>query len=323
MRYCPSFGTQSFWTVKTRTMSQLRKDLRPDLAPALQGSCDCHVHVFEPEKHPYAADRAYTPPRASWTDLNALLARLRADRVVVVQASVQGDDHRGLVSALRNLGNKARGVAADNIDLSLTPYEDLSAAGVTAMRVNVDKSAWDGDLESLRRRIDRAAARCRDWGWHIELHAPLSLTKMLMRDLVRSDMPIVLDHFAGIAPLREPSAWIDRLVASILRANIYVKLSAPYRIARTASENLALDAFVDRLVSRAPHRLLWGSDWPHTARNPARRCDGIDPFSIIDDVAALKRLRRWAGRVATQQAILVSNPARLYRFQRGTLSAPK
>ena len=39
---------------------------RPEGAvSAFAEACDCHVHVFDPGRFPYAADRSYTPGRAT------------------------------------------------------------------------------------------------------------------------------------------------------------------------------------------------------------------------------------------------------------------
>ncbi|MFZ9639319.1 MAG: amidohydrolase family protein, partial [Hylemonella sp.] len=78
--------------------------------------CDCHVHVFGPfDRFPLDPQRAYTPGAASVEDLSALLQRLGLRRVVVVQASPQGDDNACLIDALQRINAsgelQARGVA--------------------------------------------------------------------------------------------------------------------------------------------------------------------------------------------------------------------
>lgn len=55
------------------------------------------------------------------------------------------------------------------------------------------------------------------------------------------------------------------------------------------------------LVQRAPERMLWGSDWPHTLATT--RPHGAD---------LLRRLRVWAPHNDTQAQILQANPERLF-----------
>src|SRR5882724_1057349 len=68
-----------------------------------RGACDCHVHVFDPVRFPYAAKRVYTPPEASVENLMELHRALRMDRVVVVQPSVYGADNSCTLDAVRRL----------------------------------------------------------------------------------------------------------------------------------------------------------------------------------------------------------------------------
>ncbi len=83
------------------------------------GACDCHVHVFEPDRFPYIPSRRYTPGQASVDDLLALQHALGLSRVVLVQPSVYGADHACLLDALRRLGPRAKGVGV--IDDAMPP----------------------------------------------------------------------------------------------------------------------------------------------------------------------------------------------------------
>src|SRR3954468_4611231 len=57
------------------------------------GACDCHVHVFDPDRFPYAPNRSYTPGPASVDDLLAFEDRIGMSRCVLVQASPYGSDN--------------------------------------------------------------------------------------------------------------------------------------------------------------------------------------------------------------------------------------
>lgn len=49
-------------------------------------SWDAHVHVFDPTRFPYAANRSYTPEPAP---LSALLDASFAQNIMIVQASIE------------------------------------------------------------------------------------------------------------------------------------------------------------------------------------------------------------------------------------------
>src|SRR3954451_6282047 len=96
------------------------EDAKPDDAKSEQvrprfaippGACDCHVHVFDPDRFPYAPNRSYTPGPASVDDLLAFEDRIGMTRCVLVQASPYGSDNACLIAALDRLGEGARGVA--------------------------------------------------------------------------------------------------------------------------------------------------------------------------------------------------------------------
>ena len=95
----------------------------------MRGACDCHVHIFgPPERFPLSRERKYTPPQASVAQLLALHDRLELERVVIVQASPYGTDNACMLDALRQLGERARGVAVIDENTSLIPMHGLGCA---------------------------------------------------------------------------------------------------------------------------------------------------------------------------------------------------
>jgi len=55
------------------------------------------------------------------------------------------------------------------------------------------------------------------------------------------------------------------------------------------------------LIETAPDRLIWGSDYPHLSFADENSSESL-----------FETFKSWAGDVATQQRILVENPARLF-----------
>ena len=56
-------------------------------------------------------------------------------------------------------------------------------------------------------------------------------------------------------------------------------------------------------MKAVPARLVWGSDWPHPS--PAVKPDDAHLFDLLST---------WAPDEATRDAILVTNPEKLYGF---------
>jgi predicted TIM-barrel fold metal-dependent hydrolase len=63
------------------------------------------------------------------------------------------------------------------------------------------------------------------------------------------------------------------------------------------------------LVETAPDRLVWATDWPHSAAFPPD-----DGRTMPNDGALLDLLADWVPDAALRARILVDNPARLYGF---------
>jgi predicted TIM-barrel fold metal-dependent hydrolase len=67
------------------------------------------------------------------------------------------------------------------------------------------------------------------------------------------------------------------------------------------------------LIEANPHRILWGSDWPHPDTGAGRKASDLSPLLRVDDAHLLDQLATWAPDSALRKTILVDNPATLYR----------
>lgn len=280
------------------------------------GACDCHVHVFGPSaRFPMHPARGYTPGRASAAELAVHQRALGLERVVVVQPSVYGTDNSCTLDAVARLGPAARGIAV--VDPA-APAEELAAlrrGGICGIRLNL---VADGvaEPEPARDALRKAGETAAATGWHVQVFAALGLIAALADDLLACPVPMVIDHF-GLAsaekgPSQEGFAALLGLVGS---GKAYVKLSAPYQIS-DAADHGDVEPLARALAAANPGRLLWGSNWPHPGGG-APGPDGITPFRTVDDGAVLDRLARWIGDPAVMEALLVTNPARLYGFGEG------
>lgn len=282
-------------------------------------ACDCHVHVFEPARFPYAPVRAYTPPAAGVQQLMDLHEGLGVQRVVLVQPSVYGTDNACMLDALQVLGtDRARGIAVvDLATVSDAALQSMHEGGIRGVRLNLHVSG--GGLAAAHEQVKHAARLRALPGWSLQVHASLDVVAGLLEDFRRLELPVVLDHYAGgLQPDPASEELLGQLLAELRRDHLYVKLSAPYRLWR--GSHAAEPARLAReFHAAAPDRLLWGSDWPHTggSGNRGGSREGVESFRAIDNEQVLQDLLACLPDDDARQRLLVRNPAALYGFTQG------
>jgi len=276
------------------------------------GACDCHVHVFDPARFPYAAERVYTPPEASIADLHDLQAALRLERVVIVQPSVYGTDNSCTLDAIRALGPRARGVAVIG---PATPAADLDAmakSGIKGVRLNFE-TAGETDPAAIKHHLAAVSEQIHSRNWHVQLNTSLAVVAALKDELAALPFPVVLDHFARAKAALGPSQPGFAAMLELVRSGrVYVKISAAYRTSDKAPDFPDAISLAQALVAANPERIVWGSNWPHPGRG-ATRTDIAPPYPN-DDGLLLNQLPKWVPEAAARKRILVDNPARLYGF---------
>jgi predicted TIM-barrel fold metal-dependent hydrolase len=280
-------------------------------------ACDCHVHVFGPSsRYPFAESRIYTPGDASPAELEAMLAAIGLERVVIVQPSPYGTDNTCTLDGLARFGERSRAVAvigAATTDAELRRMHDL---GVRGVRLNLE-TAGQRDPAAIAPLLQRAARRVAPLGWHVQTYTNLGVLSALAGMIRALPVTLVVDHFGSArAASGVGQQGFDVLLSLVGEGRAYVKLSAAHRISEHAD---CADAapLARALIAANPERVLWGSDWPHCAarRQPGWTRESIEPFDPIDDGPALGRLAGWVRSEAQLRLILVDNPARLYGFQ--------
>lgn len=277
---------------------------RPRLAlPAL--ACDSHAHVIGPHaRYPLSPARVYTPPECDAPTYRRLRETLGIQRAVLVQPSVYGTDNRLLLDALAQEPGTLRGVAVVAEDASDAMLAQLHTAGVRGLRVNlVDRHDAQGELplDMLRRLATRIAGL----GWHLELLMHVDQHAEELQALTALGVPVVLGHFGyqsiGLGPDHQGFAGLLRALAS---DRVWVKLTGPYRLTREGPPYAECLPYARLLREAAPHRLLWGTDWPHVMLKGA----------MPNDAEFVDLLETWLPDAALRQRVLVDNPARLYDF---------
>ncbi|TCT10815.1 amidohydrolase family protein [Paralcaligenes ureilyticus] len=277
-------------------------------------ACDCHVHLIGPiAQYPMNEDRHYTPGPAGLDALIGHMHRLSLDRVVLIQPSVYATDNRCLLGGLRRLQGKARGVAVLADDISDTDLVTLSESGVRGLRINLE-SADTQDPDAVRNSLKKWSKRLSPLSWHIQIYASLNVIDASLGYMNDLAVPVVLDHFAMASmtrPMADPK--IQHLLQAVRNGNVYVKLSASYRVAAMI-ENRAPAELARALLDANPQRILWGSDWPHTNREPGKAAGEVSAYRPVSPESLRQELFAFLPTPELLHQVLVENPARLYGF---------
>jgi 2-pyrone-4,6-dicarboxylate lactonase len=264
------------------------------------GTCDAHCHVFGPAAiFPYAPNRRYTPEDAPKEALAALHAHLGIERAVIVQASCHGKDNRAMLDAIAANPVRRRGIAIVDDNFTDAAFEALHRGGVRGVRFNFVKHLGGApDLPAFHRVLDRI----KGLGWHVVLHldgpdiAPLS-------DMIRRlPVPFVIDHMGRVPGAAGVEQAPLRALLELARGeNCWIKVCGSERISMPPYAEAV--SIARAIIQAAPDRTLWGTDFPHP--NPTHEADEADLVDLVP---------LFATDIATQQKLLVGNPARLYGF---------
>lgn len=270
------------------------------VAPA--GAVDAHCHVFGPAaKFPYSPKRKYTPCDASKEQLFALRDYLGFSRNVIVQASCHSTDNSALLDALDSAGELARGVAFVDETVTDEELQIMDAAGVRGIRFNFVKRLVDTTPKDVLKQL---ADRVRPMGWHIVVYFESQDIDDIAPFLNELDMTVVVDHMGrpDIAQGINSEAFDKFIRLMENNPNIWTKVSCPERLTLTPPNYSDVVPFAKTLVEKFPTRVLWGTDWPH----PNMKSHTPDDGHLVDVIPQI------AETDALQQALLVTNPMKLY-----------
>lgn len=265
----------------------------------LPSACDCHVHIYEPERFPLKQHIA----RASWSDYRAMQRRLGLERAILVQANGYGFDIDCLLDALKQAGDAARAIAVIRPDISDESLLKLHAAGVRGVRFMLVPNAqgalgWD--------QLAPISARVAELDWVINLQVDGRQLPDLEACIRALPSAVSIDHTGKfLEPVGIDHAGFKSLLGLLDSGKVWTKVSAPYETSRSGPPHYEdVSVLARTLIREFPDRCLWASNWPHPGRNP-----------VPDDMAMLNLLNEWAPDDKVRRRVLVTNPTELYGFK--------
>jgi 2-pyrone-4,6-dicarboxylate lactonase len=289
-------------TILTSKPMRDAQTLTPPAFAVPAGACDSHVHVFEAaERYPRVDKPHYTLPDGGLKKLQRMAEVMQLQRFVIVQPSYYGTDNRCMLDALAVVGTRARGVAMVTEACPDAELQAMHERGVRALRLDLFlRSNWP--TADIIRYIEASVRRTQALGWHVQFYTPGWVVRDLLPFLKELDATFVIDHMGYMLESDGlTNADFDRLLEVARAGRGWIKLSAPYRLAKDGNfERLKPKARA--IIAAAPDRVIWGSDWPHI------------PEGGKDTGTLLNLLCDWAPDDLVRRRILVTNPATLFDF---------
>jgi 2-pyrone-4,6-dicarboxylate lactonase len=272
----------------------------------MRDACDAHFHVFgPPEKYPARDPKLrYKMPFAPLEDYLAHARPMGFERFVFVQPSAYLRDNSCMLDAMRALPG-SRGIVDIDEDAPDAELDRMHDLGVRGVRVNVSPihPHEPGLAQKLLPRIEKLDERLSARGWHLDFLLPGWLTNELLEKISRLKSECTLAHM-GMFLARDgvQQSGFQRLLQLLRngRGRVWIKLTGVYRMSKTPGFADAAP-MARALIETAPDRLIWGSDYPHLSFADENSSESL-----------FETFKSWAGDVATQQRILVENPARLF-----------
>lgn len=291
--------------------SKLRVNFPPDPNPNKlrftppAGSCDTHFHVYgPPHLFPYVEERQYTPPAAPIEHWFLISKAVGIERGILVQPNVHGFVTAVTLDALARSDGRLRGMIRADPNLTTDDVKKLHEQGVRGIRFNFARHLGGKiDPDRFRKIVSTVAPL----GWPVDLHIDADQIEERAELIRWVPVPVVIDHFGRVDGRLGVDQPAFRLLLDLAgEGNVYVKISGADRLMARGSPYDNVVALARALIARAPDRIIWGTDWPHSnVFEPNRTPNDGDLMNMMLDFAPDEALRR---------KILVDTPARLFGF---------
>ena len=263
------------------------------------GAWDCHFHFIGPQSQfPLVPERPFDHLQfedTSFQDWELMQTGLGLSRGLHVQSMMYGRNYELALHAACRYQDRIKTVLMMPWD-SITDRElqILTDSGVVGARIS-----WMTEKKINSFMIDRL----NDFGWGMHYLIPMAKLDKQWEDMIyHSPGKFVIEH-NGVPTIEKGvnSKEFDFIIKCLETDRCWVKLSPRF----SDQKNFPFDdtdPFVHKLVEVAPHRLLWGSDWPHPQY--------FKPMP--NDVSLLDMMLEWVPDEKIRNMIFVDNPENLF-----------
>lgn len=265
---------------------------------------DCHAHVLDPQRFPYADEVGYRPAGqeiGTADQFTHVLRTYNVEHALLVQPnSGYGRDNRCMLDAIARYPRLFKGIAIVDVDASVADLSALQAQGIVGAAFNPTVYGNARYVEALP--LIRKLA---DLGMFLQLQVEHELLTMYRPWIEDVPVRVLIDHCARPTP----AAGIDQpgfrdLLALAATRRVHVKLSGYAKFSATPYPFEDTLPFVSALVSAfGLEQCMWASDWPYL-----RAADRQDYGPL------LRLVEQFFPNAADRQMLLWETPSRLFGF---------
>ena len=268
-----------------------------------EAKIDCHCHVLDPARFPYADDVLYRPVAQEVGLVQQYLQVMDAygirHALLVAPNSGYNLDNRCMLDAIAQGEGRFKGIAIVPMDLGYDRLQELKERGVIGVAFNPSLLGVDF-YKSAAPLLHHVAALDMVLSLQVEHDQLLDMLPMLTRTQVR----VVIDHCARPAAAQGVrQAGFQALLKLADTGRVAVKLSGFQKFSNQMPPNKDCLPYVEALLEAFTlDACLWASDWPFL--RASQRLD-VGPLlrqveRLLPDPADRARLfwqtpKRWLG----------------------------
>ena len=269
-----------------------------------QDKIDCHCHVLDPARFPYAPDVAYRPAGQEIGPVEQYLQVMDAYAIrhalLVAPNSGYNLDNRCLLDAIARGAGRFKGIAIVPLDIGHDALLGLRAQGIVGVAFNATLLGTahyqgTGPLLRMLEALDMSLSLQVEHGQLLDL-IPL---------LERSGVRVLIDHCgrpAAGAGVEQPG--FQALLGLAGTGRVAVKLSGYQKFSALPAPFADTRPFIEALLDKfTPDACVWAGDWPFL-RAPQR----------LDVGPLLNQFEKLIPDEADRRKVLWDTPRRLLGF---------
>jgi predicted TIM-barrel fold metal-dependent hydrolase len=270
-----------------------------------EAKIDCHCHVLDPARFPYAPEVDYRPAGQEIGTLAQFQRVMEAygirHALLVGPNSGYGFDNRCLLDAIEHGQGRFKGIAVVPLDATPSELKQLQSAGVVGVAFNatLHGAAHYAGAAPLLRVIA-------ELGMFVQVQVEFEQLVALAPMLENSGARILVDHCGRPTP----GAGLDQpgfraLLALARSGRAAVKLSGYQKFSAEPPPYADTLAYARALIDAfTPDACMWASDWPF-----------LKAVERVDVGPLLRTLEQLLPDAADRRRVLWDTPCRLFGFQ--------